>query len=76
MITAGEKIAKTQEAVYDKNQRTIILTGEQSTVQQNNSFISGAKIIVHTDSEAVTVESDNGKRVEAFIDAGEIRETY
>ena len=75
VIISGEKIAKTQEAVYDKNHQTIILTGEQSMVQQNNSFISGAKIIMHMDSEAVTVESDNGKRVEAFIDAGDVRQT-
>lgn len=73
VITAGEKIAKTQEAVYDKNQQTIILSGEHSVVQQNNSYISGAKIILHTDSEAVTVESDNGKRVEAFIEAREVK---
>lgn len=73
VITSGEKIAKTQEAVYDKDQQTIVLTGEQSMVQQNNSFISGAKIIMHTDSEAVSVEGENGKRVEAFINAGEIR---
>lgn len=73
VITSGEKIAKTQEAVYDREQQTIILSGKESVVRQNNSYISGARIIMHTDSEAVTVESDNGKRVEAFIEAREIK---
>ncbi len=73
VITAGEKIAKTQEAVYDKEHQTITLTGEHSVVQQNNSYISGAKIIMHTDSEAVRVESDSGKRVKAFIEAREVK---
>lgn len=73
VITSGEKIAKTDQAVYDKSQQTIILIGEQSKVLQNNSYISGEKIIMHTDSEAITVESGDKKRVEAFIEAQDIK---
>ncbi len=72
VITSGEKIAKTQQAVYDKQEQTIILNGEDSTVLQNNSYISGEKIVMHTDSEAITVESGEGKRVEAFIEAQDL----
>jgi lipopolysaccharide export system protein LptA len=76
VITSGEKIAKTEEAVYDKDQQTIILTGEKSMVLQNNSYISGKKIIMHMDSEAVTVESGAGNRVEAFIETQDIQKNH
>lgn len=69
IITAGEKIAKTEQAVYDKKDQTILLTGEHSMVQQPNGYISGDRILMRTDSETVTVESGDGKRVEAFIRA-------
>ncbi len=73
VIVSGEKIAKTEKAVYDKSQQTVILTGKQSTVRQNNSYISGEKIIMHTGSDAVTVEGGSEKRVEAFIEAREMK---
>jgi lipopolysaccharide export system protein LptA len=72
VITSGEKIAKTEEAVYDKDLQTIVLTGKKSTVMQNNSYISGEKIVMHTDSDAVTVESGQENRVEAFIQTRDI----
>jgi lipopolysaccharide transport protein LptA len=75
VITSGEKIAKTEEAVYDKSQQTIILTGEKSMVLQNNSYIAGKRIVMHLDSETVTVESGEGKRVEAFIEPREMKKT-
>ncbi|MEW6079337.1 MAG: LptA/OstA family protein [Thermodesulfobacteriota bacterium] len=73
VITSGEKIAKTEEAVYDKAQQTIILSGDKSMVLQNNSYIAGKKIIMHLDSETVTVESGEGKRVEAFIEPRDMK---
>ena len=39
---------------------------------QNNSYISGEKIVMHTDSDAVTVESGQENRVEAFIQTRDI----
>jgi len=68
-IKAGERIAKTEKAVYDKNRKIIILTGKNATVTGEDGFISGETIIMHTDSESVTVESSAGQRVEAVINA-------
>ncbi|MFP4446003.1 MAG: LptA/OstA family protein [Desulfosudaceae bacterium] len=68
-IKAGERIAKTEKAVYDKNRKIIILTGKNATVTGEDGFISGETIIMHTDSESVTVESSAGQRVEAVIKA-------
>lgn len=66
-IRSGEKVANTDKAVYDKKENIIILTGKNARVRGKNGYISGEKIILHTDNESVTVESSSDKRVEAVI---------
>ncbi|MFO8049822.1 MAG: LptA/OstA family protein [Desulfosudaceae bacterium] len=66
-IKSGERIAKSEKAVYDKNKNTIVLTGQNARVTGESGRIAGEKIIMHTVSEAVTVESSSGQRVEAVI---------
>ncbi|MFP4040660.1 MAG: LptA/OstA family protein [Desulfosudaceae bacterium] len=68
-IKSGERIAKSEKAVYDKNKKTIVLTGQNARVTGESGRISGEKIIMHTVSEAVTVESSSGQRVEAVIES-------
>ena len=66
-ILLGDKTATTQKAVYSKETNRVTLMGPGSTVTGKSGRISGETIILHTETENVTVESGDQTRVQAVI---------
>ena len=77
-ITTDQYIAKTEELEYDTASMTIILTGENSRVidDQKNS-ITGSKIILYRNDGRVQVLGSKKNRIKAeFFSKGETSETF
>ena len=69
-IRSDQYNADTENAEYDTQTLTIILTGENSKVFSGKSSITGSKIILHRKDGRVKVLGGKKKRVEATIYSG------
>ena len=69
-IRSDQYNADTENAEYDTQTLTIILTGENSTVFSGKSSITGSKIILHRKDGRFKVLGDKKTRVEATIFSG------
>ena len=77
-ITTDQYIAKTEELEYDTASMTIILTGENSRVidDQKNS-ITGSKIILYRNDGRIQVLGSKEKRIKAeFFSKGETSDAF
>lgn len=65
-IFQDDKTSTSEKAVYDRNARTIVLTGSPQ-VRQCNDTVKGDRITVYMDEDNALVESEKGGRVKAVI---------
>ncbi len=65
-IYQDDKESLSDNAVYDREARTIVLTGGP-VVRQCTDTVRGDKITVYVDEDRVVVESQGGSRVKAVI---------
>ncbi len=65
-IFKDDKAATSGRAVYDRKQRTLVLTGSPQ-VRQCTDMIKGDRITVYLDEDNAVVESESGGRVKAVI---------
>lgn len=56
-VQKGDKIAFSQEAVYDRRKATILLTG-QPYLKQGDNYIRGDRILVRLEEEQMEVQGD------------------
>lgn len=65
-LLKGDKTAEGEKAVYDRINRTFVITGE-AQVWQCSDTVSGEKITVFLDTERSIVEAREGDRVKAVV---------
>lgn len=70
-IRFGDILAKTKQAVYTKETRTIVLTGPNSTIEDGNNSIAGSTITLYMDGKSIRVSSGQRNRVNAVFHPGE-----
>ncbi|MEK7773252.1 MAG: lipopolysaccharide transport periplasmic protein LptA [Deltaproteobacteria bacterium] len=70
VIFQGDKTSRSEKAVYDRNNRTVVLTGGHPQVEQCADTVKGEKITVYLDSDKAVVEGGGGGRVKAVIMPG------
>jgi lipopolysaccharide export system protein LptA len=69
-IKFDNRVAVTQQAVYNTDNMVLVLTGEGSRITSGNDSISGEKITFYRADGRVNVESGSKKRVEAVFYSG------
>ncbi|MBI5562014.1 MAG: lipopolysaccharide transport periplasmic protein LptA [Deltaproteobacteria bacterium] len=65
-IFQTDRTATASKAAYDREKRTLVLTG-QAVVKQCSDTVRGDRITVHVDDENALVEGETGSRVKAVI---------
>ena len=70
-INFDNKVAVTQQAVYNTKTEVLILSGDNSKIISGKDSISGEKITFYRTTGRITVESGKKKRVEAVLYSGE-----
>ncbi len=70
-IEFDNRVAVTKRAVYNTENRILVLTGKDSKVMTQGSYISGEKITVNRNNGRITFERGNKEPVTAVIQAGE-----
>lgn len=66
-IELEEKTAECDQAVYDTPSNSLILTGEETRLQSENSFITGNKITIYQNTGQIIVHGNDDKRVNAIF---------
>jgi len=66
-ITSEQYTAETDQAEYDTQSMTIVLSGKNSTVTSGKNSISGSKIILYRKDGRVRVEGSESKRIKAIF---------
>jgi lipopolysaccharide export system protein LptA len=69
-IRFGHVLAETQQAVYTKKNRTVVLTGANSWVGDGKNSIAGATITLYMDDNSIRATRGKQDRVEAVFQAG------
>ena len=70
-IKIDNRVAVTQQAVYNTATMVLVLTGEGSKITSGKDSISGEKITFYRADGRVNVESGNKNRVEAVFYSGQ-----
>jgi lipopolysaccharide export system protein LptA len=70
-IKFDNRVAVTQQAVYNTGTKVLVLTGEGSRITSGKDSISGEKITFYRADGRVNVESGNKERVEAVFYSGQ-----
>lgn len=70
-IKFDNRVAVTQQAVYNTDTMELILTGDNSKITSENDSISGEKITFYRKDGRINVESGSEKRVEAVFYSGQ-----
>lgn len=70
-IKFDNRVAVTQQAVYNTDTMVLVLTGDGSRITSGKDSISGEKITFYRADGRVNVESGNKKRVEAVFYSGQ-----
>ncbi|MBI5560194.1 MAG: lipopolysaccharide transport periplasmic protein LptA [Deltaproteobacteria bacterium] len=65
-IVQGDKRARGEKAVYDREKKAVVITGKPSAMQCAD-VVDGEKITFHLDSDRMIVEGRTGERVKATI---------
>lgn len=66
-IKFDNRLAVTEQAVYNTDTMVLVLTGDNSKIVSENDSISGEKITFYRTDGRINVESGNKKRVEAVF---------
>ncbi len=66
-ILSNEIAASADRAVYDRESRTILLTGENAVVNHNGNAISGREITIFIDTEKIRVSGNSKNRVKGVF---------
>lgn len=69
-ILFDNRVAVSQQAVYNTDTKILVLTGSNSKITSGNDSISGEKITYNRSDGHITVESGHGARVEAIFHPG------
>lgn len=70
-IKFDNRVATTQQAIYNTKTMVLVLSGDNSKVKSENDSISGEKIIFYRKDGRLHVESGDTKRVEAVFYSGQ-----
>ncbi|MEJ2656250.1 MAG: LptA/OstA family protein [Desulfobacterales bacterium] len=70
-IKFDNRVAVSQQAVYNTETMVLVLTGEDSRIISGKDSISGEKITFYRKNGRVNVESGSKKRVEAVFYSGQ-----
>jgi len=70
-IKFDNRLAVTEQAVYNTDTMVLVLTGDNSKIISENDSISGEKITLYRTDGRINVESGNKKRVEAVFYSGQ-----
>ena len=70
-IRFGDILAQSQQAIYTKKNRTIVLSGADSKVWSSDKSIAGSKITLYMDDNRIQVSSGNENRVKAVFQTEE-----
>jgi len=70
-INFDNRVAVTQQAVYNIETEVLVLSGDNSRIISGNDSISGEKITLYRTEGRINVESGSEKRVEAVFYSGE-----
>jgi lipopolysaccharide export system protein LptA len=70
-IKFDNRVAVTQQAVYNTETMVLVLTGEDSRIISEKDSISGEKITFYRADGRINVESGSKKRVEAVFYSGQ-----
>jgi len=70
-IKFDNRLAVTEQAVYNTDTMVLVLTGDNSKIVSENDSISGEKITLYRTDGRINVESGSKKRVEAVFYSGE-----
>ena len=70
-IKFDNRVAVTQQAVYNTSTKVLVLTGDGSRIASGKDSISGEKITFYRADGRVNVESGNKNRVEAVFYSGQ-----
>lgn len=65
------KTADCDQAVYLTNSNSLVLTGEETRLKSENSFITGNKITIYQDTGQIIVDGSEDKRVNAVFQPDE-----
>ena len=71
MIKLDNRIARTQQAVYNTHEEVLILSGDNSKIIMDENTITGTKITFYRTDGRIAVEGDSGERVKAIFFNGE-----
>lgn len=66
-IVSNEFSASADRAIYDRESRTILLTGENAVVNHSGNAISGREITFFIDTEKITVSGNSKNRVKGVF---------
>lgn len=66
-INSDQIVARAQQAVYSRKDRTIILSGPNTRVIKGNNSLAGTQITLYIDTEDVQVAGGEKQRVEAVF---------
>jgi lipopolysaccharide export system protein LptA len=66
-IEFENKTAQCEQAIYLTSSNSLILTGEESRLQSENSYITGNKITVFQNTGQIVVDGSDEKRVNAVF---------
>jgi len=70
-IKLDNKIAMTDRAVYDTQQKILVLSGENSQIIMDENIITGNQITFYRTDGRIAVERGNNERVKAIFYNGE-----
>ena len=70
-IKFDNRVAVTQQAVYNTKTKVLVLTGDGSRITSGKNTISGEKITFYRADGRLNVESGSKKRVDAVFYSGE-----
>jgi lipopolysaccharide export system protein LptA len=70
-INFDNRVAVTQQAVYNIETEVLVLSGDNSRIISGNDSISGEKITLYRTEGRINVESGSEKQVEAVFYSGE-----
>ena len=70
-IKFDNRVAESQQAVYNTETNVIVLSGSDSKIISENDTISGEKITFYRTDGRIAVEGGRQERVEAVVYAGE-----
>lgn len=67
VIEMGNRVARSQRAVYEADDGTLVLTGPDTNVREGGNTIQGSRITLYRAEDRIKVEGEGQRRVEAVF---------